>query len=86
MYQGRIVFSQIMDHLPGRHFKACVNRYHGDHRIRTFTCLDQFYCMSFAQLSPGLTKGTISRKMEGARVGWLICGEAVQKLYRSFYI
>ena len=51
MYQGRIVFSQIMDHLPGRHFKTCVNHYQGDHRIRTFTCLDQFYCMSFAQLT-----------------------------------
>ena len=51
MYQGRIVFSQIMDYLPGRHFKACVNRYLGDHHIRTFTCLDQFYCMSFAQLT-----------------------------------
>ena len=51
MYQGRIVFSQIMDYLPDRHFKACVNRYRGDHRIRTFTCLDQFYCMSFAQLT-----------------------------------
>jgi hypothetical protein len=51
MYQGRIVFSQIMDYLPDRQFKACVNRYQGDHRIRTFTCLDQFYCMSFAQLT-----------------------------------
>ena len=51
MYQGRIVFSQIMDYLPDRHFKVCVNRYRGDHRIRKFTCLDQFYCMSFAQLT-----------------------------------
>jgi hypothetical protein len=51
MYQGRIVFSQIMDYLPDPQFKACVNRYQGDHRIRTFTCLDQFYCMSFAQLT-----------------------------------
>ena len=51
MHQGRIVFSQIMDYLPHRQFKTCVNRYHGDHRIRTFTCLDQFYCMSFAQLT-----------------------------------
>jgi hypothetical protein len=51
MHQGRIIFSQIMDYLPSRHFKACVNRYRGDHRIRTFTCLDQFYCMSFAQLT-----------------------------------
>ena len=51
MHQGRIVFSQIMDYLPHRQFTTCVNRYHGDHRVRTFTCLDQFYCMSFAQLT-----------------------------------
>jgi hypothetical protein len=51
MYQGQIVFSQIMDYFPHRQFKTCVNRYRGDHRIRTFTCLDQFYCMSFAQLT-----------------------------------
>jgi len=51
MHQGRIVFSQIMDYLPHRQFKTCVNRYRGDHRIRTFSCLDQFYCMSFAQLT-----------------------------------
>ena len=51
MYQGRIVFSQIMDYLPLRQFKECVNRYRGDHRVRKFSCLDQYYCMSFAQLT-----------------------------------
>jgi len=51
MHQGRIVFSQIMDYFPLRQFKTCANRYRGDHRVRTFTCLDQFYCMSFAQLT-----------------------------------
>jgi hypothetical protein len=51
MNHGRIVFSQIMDFFPQRRFKACVDRYHGDHRIRTFSCLDQFYCMVFAQLT-----------------------------------
>jgi len=51
MYHGRIVFSQIMDYFPRRRFKSCVNRYQGDRRIKTFTCLDQFYCMTFAQLT-----------------------------------
>ncbi len=51
MNDGRIVFSQIMDYLPRRRFKSCVDRYRGDHRVRTFSCLDQFYCMSFAQLT-----------------------------------
>ena len=51
MNQGRIVFSQLMDFFPRRRFNSCVARYRGDHRIRTFTCLDQFYCMAFAQLT-----------------------------------
>ena len=51
MNHGRIVFSQIMDYFPQRRFKSCVNRYRGDHRVRSFTCLDQFYCMTFAQLT-----------------------------------
>jgi len=51
MNHGRIVFAQIMDCFPRRRFKACVLRYRGDHRVRTFSCLDQFYCMSFAQLT-----------------------------------
>lgn len=51
MYHGRIVFSQIMDCFPLRRFKSCVTRYRGDHRIKSFTCLDQFYCMMFAQLT-----------------------------------
>jgi len=51
MNHGRIVFSQIMDYFPRRRFKSCVDRYRGDHRVRSFTCLDQFYCMTFAQLT-----------------------------------
>ena len=51
MNHGRIVFSQIMDFFPRRRFKFCVDRYQGDHRIRKFSCLDQFYCMAFAQLT-----------------------------------
>ena len=51
MNHGRIVFSQIMDYFPQRRFKSCVDRYRGDHRVRSFSCLDQFYCMAFAQLT-----------------------------------
>src|SRR4030042_1546698 len=51
MYSGRLVFSQLMDFLPMRQFYRCVNRYQGDHYMKSFSCLDQFYCMAFAQLS-----------------------------------
>jgi len=51
MYTGRLVFSQLMDFLPVRQFHRCVNRYHGNHYMKSFSCLDQFLCMCFAQLS-----------------------------------
>jgi len=51
MYIGKIVFSQVMDHLPMKIFHRCVKRYDGDHKIKSFTCLDQFLCMAFAQLT-----------------------------------
>ncbi len=51
MYQGRIVFSQIMDCLPLHKFRKCVKRYRGNYKVQTFSCLDQYLCMSFAQLT-----------------------------------
>lgn len=47
----RTVFSQLLDYLPSRHFRRCVNRYQGDKRLHTFSSMDQFICMAFAQLS-----------------------------------
>jgi len=32
-------------------FRKCVNRYKGNYNIQTFSCLDQFLCMAFAQLT-----------------------------------
>ena len=51
MNSGRTIFAQLLDHLPMHEFRRCVARYHGDHRIRTFSCWDQFLCMIFAQLA-----------------------------------
>ena len=51
MNQGKTIFSQVMDFLPQFKFRQCVNRYQGNYRVRSFTCLDQFMCMAFAQLT-----------------------------------
>lgn len=51
MYQGRVVFAQLMQHLPKDQFRRCVRRYRGHYKVRRFSCLDQFYCMAFAQLT-----------------------------------
>ena len=51
MYQGQTVFSQVMDFLPEKKFRQCVNRYSGNYRVRSFTCYDQLLSMAFAQLT-----------------------------------
>jgi len=45
------VFSQIMDFLPLHEFRKCVRRYHGDYKVKSFSCFDQFLCLAFAQLT-----------------------------------
>ena len=51
MYSGRLIFSQVLDHLPSHTFRRCVTRYNGNHHVKKFSCFDQFRCMAFAQLT-----------------------------------
>ena len=51
MNQGQLVFAQLTQHLPLTTFRRCVGRYQGERKIRSFSCLDQFFCMAFAQLT-----------------------------------
>jgi hypothetical protein len=51
MNAGRTVFAQIMALLPLKHFHRCVERYNGDHKVQSFSCLDQFLTLAFAQLT-----------------------------------
>ncbi len=51
MNTGRTVFSQLMDFLPLYEFDKCVARYRGHYKVKSFSCRDQFLCMTFAQLT-----------------------------------
>jgi hypothetical protein len=51
MYLGKFVFAQVMDHLPLHAFHRSVARYSGEHKIKRFSCLDQYLSMAFAQLT-----------------------------------
>ena len=51
MHIGKLVFAQVMDHLPWKSFGRIVERYGGDHRVREFSCANQFRCMAFAQFT-----------------------------------
>lgn len=51
MNTEKTIFAQLLSFLPRYEFDKCVTRYKGNHRVRTFTCWEQFIVMCFAQLT-----------------------------------
>jgi hypothetical protein len=51
MYQGKILFTQIMEYIPRKAFDNIVALHRGDYKHKDFSCRDQFLAMAFAQLT-----------------------------------
>ena len=51
MHAGQLVFAQVMEFAPWHTFRRLVAKYQGDFNVRRFSCLDQFLCMAFAQVT-----------------------------------
>jgi len=51
MHQGELEFAQLMLYLPVNTFRRCVADHLGEHKVKDFSCLDQFVVMAFAQLT-----------------------------------
>ena len=51
MHSGKLVFSQLMEHLPLHTFRRSIARFPSNYPTKTFSHLDQFLCMAFAQLT-----------------------------------
>src|SRR5258705_11553706 len=51
MHTGKLIFAQLMEHLPLTTFRRSVARYRGHHKVQRFSCLDQYLSMAFAQLT-----------------------------------
>lgn len=51
MYAGKLVFAQVMECAPWHTFRRLVAKYGADFNVRSFSCLDQFVSMAFAQIT-----------------------------------
>jgi hypothetical protein len=51
MHAGKLVFAQLMEHVPLHAFRRCVAKYPGKYPTLSFSHLDQYLCMVFAQLT-----------------------------------
>jgi hypothetical protein len=48
---GKTLFAEIMNFIPWTSFGRIVARYHGNARVRTLPCTEQFRVMAFAQIT-----------------------------------
>ncbi len=51
MNRGKYVFAQIFQFVSHNDFLKCVDKYNGDYKTKSFSCWNQFLCMSFGQLT-----------------------------------
>jgi Domain of unknown function (DUF4372)/Transposase DDE domain len=51
MHAGRLVFAQLMQYVPWKRFGRLVAKYGGERYVKSFSCVNQFLCMAFAQLA-----------------------------------
>ena len=51
MHSGQLVFAQVMTYLPLKAFSRMVKSRRAQHKVKDFTCLDQFLALSFARLT-----------------------------------
>ena len=51
MNTNKLIFSQVMDHLPLHTFRRCVSRYHGNRYVKKFRCYEQYLVMAVSQLT-----------------------------------
>jgi hypothetical protein len=49
--RGRTIFAQVMQFIPHKELARCVERYEGERYVKSFSCMDQYLCMAFAQLT-----------------------------------
>ena len=65
MNSGCTVFSQIMAMLPIKQFHRCVERYDGERKEKSFSCMDQFLTLGKTDAFAILRR--IGRWMAGKR-------------------
>jgi Domain of unknown function (DUF4372) len=66
------VFSQLMDHMPLTTFRRCVARYNGEHKVKHFSCLDQFRCLAMGFPPPLFARRARRRQRPEAEAGQVI--------------
>lgn len=83
MHQGQLVFAQVMQALPVKAFSRFVARYSAHHKVKDFSCLDQFYVMAYAQLTGRESLRDIEANLRSERANWFHMGLRCKQISRN---
>lgn len=83
MHQGQLVFSQIMQALPIKEFSRFVAAHKAQHKVKDFSCLDQFYVMAYAQLTGRQSLRDIEANLRAERPNWFHMGLRCKAISRN---
>jgi transposase len=83
MHQGQLVFSQIVQALPIKEFSRFVAAHKAQHKVKEFSCLDQFYVMAYAQLTGRQSLRDIEANLRAERAHWFHMGLRCKTISRN---
>jgi Transposase DDE domain/Domain of unknown function (DUF4372) len=83
MHSGQLVFAQLMSNLPLVAFSRFVVARRAQHKVKDFSCLDQFLVLSFAQLTGRESLRDIEANLRIHRHRWFHMGLRCQGVARN---
>ena len=83
MLTGQLVFSQLMRDVPIKAFSRIVAAHRAQHKVKDFSCLDQFYVLAYAQLTGRDSLRSIELNLHLERVQWYHMGLRCKGISRN---
>jgi Domain of unknown function (DUF4372)/Transposase DDE domain len=83
MLAGQLVFSQLMREFPIKAFSRMVASHRAQHKVKDFSCLDQFYVMAYAQLAGRDSLRSIELNLRMERAQWYHMGLRCKGISRN---
>ena len=59
MHTEKMVSAQLMEWIHPEQFRRCLGRYQGQHKVRNYSCWDQFLALTFAQVTERASRADI---------------------------
>ena len=86
MNTNKLIFSQVMDHLPLHTLRRCVSRYHGIRNVKKFHCYDQYLVMALSKLTHRESLRDIKVCLRAHQTSFITWASVPRVSHATFYL